>query len=70
MRIGTVVELHYRSRLDQPDELVVRAGHFGHRLLIYRSEAVGTILPSEARLVLAVGAWPIRTGRQRLGDAA
>ena len=70
MRIGTVVELHYRSRLDQPDELAVRAGRFGHRLLIYRTEAVRTILPSEARLVLAAGASPIRTGRQRSDDAA
>ena len=44
MRVGTVVELHYHSRVDQPDELAVRAGRFGHRLLIYRTEAVQAIL--------------------------
>ena len=70
MRIGTVVELHYRSRLDQPDELAVRAGRLGHRLLIYRAEAVQTIFPSQARLVLARGASPIRSGVRRSDDAA
>ena len=69
MRIGTVVELRYHSRVDQPDELAVRAGRFGHRLLIYRTEAVQTILPSKTRLVLAAGASPIGSGRNT-DDAA
>ncbi len=61
-RIGTVVELHYRSRLDQPDELAVRAGRFGQRLLTYPADAIETILPMQARLLLAPGALPIRSG--------
>jgi hypothetical protein len=69
MRVGTVVELHYHSRVDQPDELAVRAGRFGHRLLIYRTEAVHAILPGKARLVLAAGAVPIGSGRDT-DDAA
>ena len=69
MRIGTVVELHYYSRLDQPDELAVRVGRLGHRQLIYPAQAVQTILPSKARLVLAAGAAPIGSGRDR-DDAA
>ena len=69
MRIGRVVELHYHSRVDQPDELAVRAGRIGHRLLTYRTEAVQTILPSKARLVLAAGAAPIASGRHT-DDAA
>jgi len=68
MRIGKVYELHYRSRLDQPDELAVRAGPFGHRLLIYHTEAVQTILPNQARLVLAADASPIRSGQRDAGD--
>jgi hypothetical protein len=67
-RIGAVVELHYRSRLDQPDELAVRAGRFWRRRLIYRVSAVETIVPRESRLVLAAGAAPITSGRHR--DAA
>jgi hypothetical protein len=69
MRVGTVVELHYHSRVDQPDELAVRAGRLGHRLLIYRTEAVEAILPSKARLVLVSGAVPIGSGRPT-NDAA
>ena len=69
MRIGTVVELHYHSRVDQPDELAVRVGRFGHRLLVYRTEAVQAILPGKARLVLAAGVSPISSGRHR-DDAA
>jgi hypothetical protein len=70
MRIGTVVELHYRSRLDQPDALAVRGGRLGHRWLLYRAESVHTIIPAQARLVLAAGASPSRSGHQRAGDAA
>jgi hypothetical protein len=70
MRIGTVVELHYRSRLDQPDELAVRAGRFGQRVLIYRAEVVQTIMPEGARLVLAPGVAPLRSRRSGRGDAA
>jgi hypothetical protein len=66
-RIGVVVELHYRSRLDQPDELAVRAGRFGQRLLIYPVEAVQTIRPNQARLLLAAGSAPIRSGRHHNG---
>jgi hypothetical protein len=69
MRVGRVVELHYHSRVDQPDELAVRAGRLGHRLLIYRTEAVEAILPGKARLVLAAGAAPIGSGRHT-DDAA
>jgi hypothetical protein len=70
MRIGTVVELHYRSRLDQPDDLLVQAGRFGLRLLTYPAEAVETIFPGQARLLLAAGAAPISSGRHDRGDDA
>lgn len=66
-RVGTVLELHYRSRLDQPDELAVRAGRLGHRLLIFGADAVETIWPSQARLVLAADAVPIKSGRRHRG---
>jgi hypothetical protein len=66
-RIGTVVELHYRSRLDQPDALAVRAGRLGLRLLLYPAEAVETIQAEQGRLVLATQAAPIRSGH---GDDA
>jgi hypothetical protein len=65
MRIGTVVELRYGSRLDQPDELVVRAGRLGHRQLAYSVQTVQTIVPAQARLVLGPGAAPTGSaGRQ------
>lgn len=62
-RIGTVIELHYRSRLDQPDELAVRTGLFGHRLLICPTATVEQIIPGEHRLLLAAGATPISSRR-------
>lgn len=65
MRIGRVMELHYVSRLDQPDVLAVRAGRLGLRVLIYPAEAVQAILPTEGRLVLAAGAAPTGSGRRR-----
>jgi hypothetical protein len=70
MHIGSVVELHYRSRLDQPDELAVRGGLLGRRLLLYRADSVHTIIPAQARLVLALGAVPSRSGHRRAGDVA
>jgi len=70
MRIGTVVELRYGSRLDQPDELVVRAGRLGHRLLVYSVESVEMIEPEQARLVLTPGASPIGSTRPRPDSAA
>jgi len=70
MRIGTVVEVHHQSRLDQPDALAVRAGRLGLRLLIYPTGAVQTIVPGEARLILAAAAAPIRSGRGGSRDVA
>jgi hypothetical protein len=69
-RIGTVVDLHYRSRLEQPDELVVRAGWLGRRLLIYSAEAVQTVVPGKARLILAAGATPSGNSRSEPDEAA
>ena len=63
VRIGRVVEVHYESRLDQPDALAVRAGRLGLRLLVYPTAAVQTIVPAEGRLVLTSGATPVRSGR-------
>ncbi len=76
MRIGRVVELHYGSRLDQPDELAVQAGRFGLRLLVYPAEAVKSIHPGEQRLILTrvqprprAGAAAAATPRPELGYA-
>ncbi len=70
MRIGRVVELHYGSRLDQPDELAVQTGRFGLRLLVYPAEAVRSIQPGERRLILAPGAAPSGTRRRHGGTTA
>jgi len=70
MRVGTVVELRYRSRLDQPDQLIVRAGRFGHRALVYSVQSVETITPAEARLVLTSGAAPIGSNDSLSNTAA
>ena len=73
MRIGTVVEFHYHSRVDQPDELAVRAGRFGHRLLVYRTEAVQEIMPGPRALVGLVPLRPstpkVRAGRSARSEA-
>lgn len=52
-RLGRVAELHYLSRLDQPDELTVPVGLFGLRRRTYPVEAVQEILAHEQRLILA-----------------
>jgi hypothetical protein len=62
-RIGTVSELHYRSRLDQPDELAVQRGLLGLQRLVYRADQVEAILWSEQRLVLIADAKAVPSSR-------
>jgi len=50
--VGVVVELQYRSNLEQPDRLVVRGRWFARRVGIVPVASVAAILPSEERIVL------------------
>lgn len=51
-RIGLVEGLRFRSRIDQPDLLEVRAGLLRRRLLLIPSDQVEDIFVAEERLVL------------------
>jgi hypothetical protein len=51
-RIGLVEGLRYHSGIDQPDELEVRAGWLGRRLLVIPVHDVEEILIDEGRLVV------------------
>jgi hypothetical protein len=51
-RIGLVEGLRFRSRIDQPDLLEVRAGLLGRRQLLIPSDHVEDIIVAEERLVL------------------
>lgn len=51
-RLGVVAELHYRSRHDRPDELVVYGGVFGSRVLVVPMADVDCVIPREQRVVL------------------
>jgi hypothetical protein len=50
--VGTVEGLRFRSRLDQPDYLEIRAGRFGRQLLVVAVEEVEHVLSDEELVVL------------------
>jgi hypothetical protein len=62
-RTGMVSELHYQSRLDQPDEVVVHGGILGLQRLVYPADAITEIIPSERRLILAPDAKAVPSSR-------
>jgi hypothetical protein len=51
-RLGIVEEVRFRSRLDRPDELLVRGGIFGGRSFVVGVADVVEITPQQQRLVL------------------
>src|SRR5712691_5655915 len=63
-RVGFVEEVRYRSRVDRPDALAVRAGRVGRHLLIVPVDEVADIAPREERIVLR-SAPPLK-GRLKL----
>ncbi|MGZ4371755.1 MAG: hypothetical protein ACXVRK_02905 [Gaiellaceae bacterium] len=50
--LGVVSEVHYRSQLDRPDELVVRSGLLGNRLTVVPVSEVIEVRPEAGRIVL------------------
>ena len=73
--VGLVEEVRFRSRLDRPDAIAVRAGLVGSRLLIVPVEAVTEIVARERRVVLRspppvkgqLRLWRLAAGRRRDG---
>ncbi len=63
-RVGFVEEVRFRSRVDRPDALALRAGLLGRHLLIVPVDEVADISPREERIVLR-SAPPLK-GRLRL----
>jgi hypothetical protein len=51
-RLGVIAEVRFASRLDRPDELVVRSGLFGNRVTIVPVSEVAEVLPRQGRIVL------------------
>ncbi len=51
--LGFVSEVHFRSRLDRPDELVVRGGLLGSRLTVVPVSEATEVLPGPERIVLS-----------------
>jgi hypothetical protein len=66
-RVGVVAEVRFRSRLDRPDELLVRRGVLGRRRVVVPVSDVEAILPQQQRLVL--GRAPSRPGLGIVGGA-
>ena len=54
-RLGLVEAVRFRSRLDRPDELLIRAGILGTRLLVVAVSDVEAVIPRQERLVLRFG---------------
>lgn len=63
-RVGFVEEVRFRSRVDRPDVLAVRAGRVGRHLLIVPVDEVADIAAREGRIVLRSA--PPLTGRRKL----
>jgi hypothetical protein len=51
-RLGIVEEVRFRSRLDRPDELLVRGGLFGGRAFVVPVADVEEVVPQHERLVV------------------
>jgi hypothetical protein len=54
-RLGVVTEVRFRSRLDRPDELVVRGGMLGNRVQVIPVQEIAEVLPREERITLKPG---------------
>jgi hypothetical protein len=54
-RLGLVESVRFSSRLDRPDELLVRTGILGNRLLVVAVSDVEAVIPRRERLVLRSG---------------
>ena len=52
-RLGFVEAVRFGSRLDRPDELLVRAGVLGRRRLVVAVSDVQEVVPGQQRLVLS-----------------
>jgi hypothetical protein len=52
-RFGLVEAVMFRTRPDEADALVVRAGVLGRRLVIVPIDDIGEVVPRRKRLVLA-----------------
>jgi hypothetical protein len=65
-RVGIVEELHFYSRHDRPDELLVRTGRFGRRSVVVATDDVETVLPREKRLILRADAAVTQHSQRRM----
>jgi hypothetical protein len=68
-RVGVVEGVRFRSRLDRPDLLAVRAGFPRRRRFLVRVEEVVTIVPREGRVILRVTPYPRGSLRETLRRA-
>jgi hypothetical protein len=48
--VGVVENVRFESRIDRPDELIVRSGGLFWRELVIAADEVAVIVPSEMRL--------------------
>ena len=62
-RVGVVSDVRFDSRVDRPDELVVRGGPFGNRVTVISVREVADILPRQERIVLRPSAGAERHDR-------
>jgi len=62
-RLGLVEAVRFGSRLDRPDELLVRGGLFGNRRLVVAVSDVQKVVPREERVVLLCAPQPNRHDR-------
>ena len=61
-RLGVVAGVRFGSRLDRPDELVVRGGLLGNRIIIIPVSEIVDVRPPEERIALK----PQTGGHERL----
>ena len=54
-RLGLVAAVRFGSRLDRPDQLLVRTGILGNHLLVIPVSDVDAVIPRQERLVLRRG---------------
>jgi len=51
-RLGVVADVRFSSRVDRPDELVIRGGLFGSRVVVIPVSEIVDVLPREERIIL------------------
>jgi hypothetical protein len=59
-RLRAIREVRYRSRLDRPDELVLRGGFFPRREEVVSISEVEEVAPDEQRILLRARGEPAR----------